>query len=86
MPKRDRAADVTTDLDGHPVEGKRVRKPADLLVRRCDVASCNTDGFGDTGPNQIWFSDVLLSARDARRAAAWLTRAAEWIDQQEKKP
>lgn len=79
MPKRDRAADGKTDLDGHPVEAKRVRKPAAFRINGIPIAWIG-------GQYICWgLIGVCKSPYDMRRLAAWFTRAAAWIDQQEPK-
>ena len=77
MPKRDRAADVT--------KAKRVREPRTFTIKGHAIAWC--DEYTDSRGRRvtIYGNWPRFNARDARRLAAWLARAAAWIDQQEPK-
>lgn len=59
-------------------EAKRVRKPAPMRVRGLrSVAWINEY-------NQIVTQAIAWTSVEARRLSAWLTRAAEWIEQEER--
>ena len=81
MPKRDRAADVTTGgyIGEAQRDAKRVRKPAPFMIEGDEFAWIESDcyiRFLAYRPHPARRHRPHL----ARRLAAWLTRAAAWIE------
>lgn len=59
----------------------KARKPEPFRLAGELVAACKTDAW-TSNPRNIDVVDGLgLRGRDARRLAAWLTRAAAWVEE-----
>lgn len=67
---------------GHLVKKKKLRKPRPQLIAREIGISINDYGTICMGPH---YPDTLLAldAKEGRKLAAWLTKAADWAEQQQ---
>ena len=71
-------------LDREYPKKKRIRKPKDLMFGYY-VAWVSDPHKKDVWQVFISYEGRCLDAKQARKLAAWLTRAATWIEQENKR-